>query len=107
MQPQKSRPAESTHRFNHHQVNTVESYRDDNNNVDVQMHRLVRLQHLAQREIKAGWQPPVVKFHDFLNALASAEMGKQPGPAAAAHACLSEEGPSGNCISNVCFPRSK
>ena len=56
-----------------------EVYRDDDNNVDVQMHRLVRLQHLAQREIEAGWQPPAVKFHDFLNALASAKMGKQPG----------------------------
>ena len=47
-----------------------EVYRDDNNNVDVQMQRVVRLQHLAQREIEAGWQPPAVKFHDFLNALA-------------------------------------
>ena len=56
-----------------------EVYRDDNNNVDVQMQRLVRLQHLAQREIEAGWQPPAVKFHDILNALASAKMGKQPG----------------------------
>ena len=56
-----------------------EVYRDDKNNVDVQMQRLVRLQHLAQREIEAGWQPPAVKFHDFLNALASAKMGKQPG----------------------------
>ena len=55
-----------------------EVYRDDNNNVDVQMQRLVQLQHLAQREIEAGWQPPAVKFHDFLNALASAKMGKQP-----------------------------
>ena len=43
-----------------------EVYRDDNNNVDIQMQRLVRLQHLAQREIEAGWQPPAVKFHDFL-----------------------------------------
>ena len=43
------------------------------------MQRLVRLQHLAQREIEAGWQPPAVKFHDFLNALASAKMGKQLG----------------------------
>ena len=33
----------------------------------------------AQREIEAGWQPPAVKFHDILNALASAKMGKQPG----------------------------
>ena len=56
-----------------------EVFRDDNNNVDVQMQRLVRLQHLAQRETEAGWQPPAVKFHDFLNALASAKMGKQPG----------------------------
>ena len=56
-----------------------EVYRDDNNNVDVQMQRLVRLQHLAEREIEAGWQPPAVKFHDFLNALSSAKMGKQPG----------------------------
>ena len=52
-----------------------EVYRDDNNNVDVQMQRLVGLQHLAQREIEAGWEPPAVKFHDFLNALASAKMG--------------------------------
>ena len=56
-----------------------EVYRDDNNNVDIQKQRLVRLQHLAQREIEAGLQPPAVKFHDFLNALASAKMGKQPG----------------------------
>ena len=55
-----------------------EVYRDDNNNVEVQMQRLVDLQQLAQREIEAGWQPPAVKF-DFLNALASAKMGKQPG----------------------------
>ena len=44
-----------------------------------QQQRLVRLQQLAQREIEAGWQPPAVKFHDFLNALASANMCKQPG----------------------------
>ena len=55
-----------------------EVYRD-NNNVDIQQQRLVCLQHLAQREIEAGWQPPVVKFHDFLNALASAKMCKQHG----------------------------
>ena len=53
-----------------------EVYRDDNNNVDIQLQRLVRLQHLAQREIEAGWQPPAVKFHDFLNALASAKIGQ-------------------------------
>ena len=56
-----------------------EAYRDDNNDVDVQMQRLVRLQRLAQWETEAGWQQPAVKFHDFLNALASAKMGKQPG----------------------------
>ena len=56
-----------------------EVYRDDENNADIQQQRLIRLQHLAQREIDAGWQPPVVKFHDFLNALASAKMCKQPG----------------------------
>ena len=54
-----------------------EVYRDDDN-VDIQMQRLVRLQHLARREIEAGWQRPAVKFHDFLNGLASAKMGKQP-----------------------------
>ena len=31
-----------------------EVYCDDNNNVDAQMQRLVRLQHLAQREIEAA-----------------------------------------------------
>ena len=36
--------------------------RDDNNNVDIQLQRLVRLQHLAQREIVEGWQPPAVNF---------------------------------------------
>ena len=56
-----------------------EVYRGDNNHVDIQLQRLVRLQHLAQREIEAGWQPPAVKFHDFLKALASAKMGKQHG----------------------------
>ena len=50
-----------------------EVYLDDNNNVDIQMQRLVRLQRLAQREIEASWQPPVVKFNDFLNSLASAK----------------------------------
>ena len=39
--------------------------------MDVQRQRLVRFQHLAQREIEAGWQPLAVKFYDFLNALAS------------------------------------
>ena len=53
--------------------------RDDDNNVDIQQQRLVRLQHLALRETDAGWQFPVVKFHDFLNALASSIMCKQPG----------------------------
>ena len=56
-----------------------EFYRDDDNNVDIQQQRLIRPQHLAQREIDAGWQRPVVKFHDFLNALASAKICKQPG----------------------------
>ena len=54
-------------------------HRDDDNNADIQQQRLIRLPHLAQREIDAGWQPPVVKFHDFLNALASAKLCKQPG----------------------------
>ena len=35
-------------------VNMAARYRDDNNNVDIQLQRLVRLQHLAQREIEAG-----------------------------------------------------
>ena len=60
-------------------LRTTQVYRDDNNNVDYQLQRLVRLQHLAEREIEAGWQPQAVKFHDFLKALASAKMGKQPG----------------------------
>ena len=60
-------------------LRTTQVYRDDNNNVDYQLQRLVRLQHLAQREIEAGWQPQAVKFHDFLKALASAKMGKQLG----------------------------
>ena len=47
--------------------------------MDIQQQLLIRLQHLAQRELDAGWQPPVVKFHDFLNALANAKMCKQPG----------------------------
>ena len=53
-----------------------EVYRDDDNNVDIQLQRLVRLQHLAQREIEAGWQPPAVKFHDFLNALSKCKNGQ-------------------------------
>ena len=56
-----------------------EVYRDDDNNVDIQQQRLIRLQHLAQREIDAGWQPSVVKLHDFFNALSSAKMCKQLG----------------------------
>ena len=56
-----------------------EVYRDDDNNADIQQQRLVRFQHLAQREIEASWQLLVVKFHDFVNALESATMCKQPG----------------------------
>ena len=56
-----------------------EVYRDDNNNVDIQQQCLVRFRHLAHCEFEAGRQPPAVKFHDFLNALASATMCKQPG----------------------------
>ena len=56
-----------------------EKYCDDENDETAQRERLIRLQQLAQREIEAGWQPPVVKFHDFLNALASAKNCKQPG----------------------------
>ena len=52
--------------------------RDDDNDVEAQRQRLTRLQFLAHRDIAAGWQPPVVKFHDFLNALASAKTCKQP-----------------------------
>ena len=56
-----------------------EKFRDDENDEAAQKERLYRLQQLAQREIEAGWLPPVVKFHDFLNALASAKNCKQPG----------------------------
>ena len=56
-----------------------EVYRDDNHNVDVQVQRLIRLQHLAQPKIEEGWQSPVVKFHKFLNTMASAKMDKQLG----------------------------
>ena len=52
---------------------------DDENDEVAQKERLIRLEQLAQREIEAGWQPPAVKFHDFLNALASAKSCKQPG----------------------------
>ena len=56
-----------------------EVYRDDDNDAEVQRQRLIRLQLMAQRETAAGWQPPVVKFHDFLNALSSAKTCKRPG----------------------------
>ena len=55
------------------------NYRNDENDEVAQQERLIRLQLLAQREIEAGWQPPVVKFHDFLNTLASANNCKQLG----------------------------
>ena len=54
-------------------------HRDDDNDVDAQLQRVTRLQLLAQREMAQGWQPPVVKFHDFLNALSGAKAYKQPG----------------------------
>ena len=56
-----------------------EVHRDEDNDADVQRQRLIRLQHLAQREIAAGWQLLVVKIHDYLDALASAKTCKQPG----------------------------
>ena len=56
-----------------------EIYRDDEYDEAAQQERLIHLQQLAQREIEAGWQPPVVRFHDFLNALANAKDSKQPG----------------------------
>ena len=36
-------------------------------------------QQLAQREMARGWQPLAVKLRDFLNAMASAKVCKQPG----------------------------
>ena len=39
----------------------------------------------------AGWQPPAVKFHDFLNALASSKMGKQPGSDGALQSAVRRE----------------
>ena len=56
-----------------------EVYCDDDNDTDSQLQRLAHLQKLAQREMSRGWQPPLVKFHDFLNAMASAKAYKQPG----------------------------
>ena len=56
-----------------------EVHRDDDNDVGAQRQRLARLQLLAQREMARGWQPPVVKLHDFLTALADAKACKQPG----------------------------
>ena len=57
----------------------AEKYCDAENDETAQRERLIRLQQLAQREIEACWQPLVVKFHDFLNALASAKNCKQLG----------------------------
>ena len=56
-----------------------EVYRDVDNDVDAQLQRLTRLHLLAQREMAQVWQPLVVKFHDFLHALAGAKACKQPG----------------------------
>ena len=46
---------------------------------DAQRQRLALLQSLAQCEMAQGWQPLVVKFQDFLGALAGAKACKQPG----------------------------
>ena len=56
-----------------------EVYRDDDNDTDAPLQCLERLQQLAQREVARGWQPPAVKLHDFLSAMASAKARKQPG----------------------------
>ena len=53
--------------------------RDDNNNVDIQLQRLVRLQHLAQREIEAGSQPLAVSFMTSSMPWQVQKMCKQPG----------------------------
>ena len=60
-------------------MNMAEVYRDDENDEVAQQERQIRLQQLAQSEIEVGWQPPVVRFHDILNALANAKNCKQPG----------------------------
>ena len=57
----------------------AEKYCDAENDETAQRERLIRLQQLAQREIEACWQLLVVKFHDFLNALAIAKNCKQLG----------------------------
>ena len=55
-----------------------EVYRDDDNDANVQRQRLISSSaYLVQREIVAGWQPLVVNFLDFLNALACAKTCKQ------------------------------
>ena len=53
--------------------------RDDDNDTDARLQRLERHQQMAQREMARGWQPPAVKLHDSLNAIASAKACKQPG----------------------------
>ena len=60
-------------------IHGKEVYRDDENDYNTQLQRLIRLQRLAQREMSRGWLPPAVKFHDFLNAKAGAKVNKQPG----------------------------
>ena len=60
-------------------VHGREVYRDDDNDTDTQLQRLARLEQLAQREMARGWLTPAVKFHDFLDAIASVKACKQPG----------------------------
>ena len=58
---------------------SAERHAYDDNDVDAQLPHLTRLQLLAQREMAQELQPLVVKFDDFLNALAGAKACKQPG----------------------------
>ena len=60
-------------------IHGKEVYRDDENDYDTQLQRLIRLQRLAQREMSRGWLPPAVKFQDFLYAMAGAKANKQLG----------------------------
>ena len=71
-------PSTSRHDWELHMI-MAEKYCDAENDETAQRERLIRLQQLAQREIEVCWQPLVVKFHDFLNALASAKNCKQLG----------------------------
>ena len=110
IQPQKSRPAESTHHFDNHTIRSrVFAHFCTCQGIEeiVKLHSrgLPACLNLTLCQMLKANQTLQLNIHIVV--VVTIDLAAMFSCNTAAHACQSEEGPSGNCISNVRFPRSK